>query len=277
MKAQKRWEIAQLHERTIISQIARHEKTKDVMRMLVARLEKDSRLHCYGQILDIGSGPPPTSVITYISEGEKVAIDPLMDSYVEGFDIPPNIRLLKGIGESLPFQGNTLNFVISTSALDHYYDPKMGLEEIYRILKREGILVLSVNCTGFLTTNLLKLRERLSRGDLLHAQHFSFISMTKMFRGLFKIIYSYAGRDTSLIYPYGSKKTRKNTWCSAIITRGRCNNSGERLHDSFLRSWIHLFTHQGSTFSSLRLKLLAAIFEFFLRSEQMLISLRESD
>ena len=43
--------------------------------------------------------------------------------------------------DKLPYENNTYDVVIFTAIIEHLYNPNMILSEIYRILKKEGLLI----------------------------------------------------------------------------------------------------------------------------------------
>jgi ubiquinone/menaquinone biosynthesis C-methylase UbiE len=67
------------------------------------------------------------------------------------------LRLVRGIGEHLPFADGAFDRVLCDSALDHFASPDQGVREMARVLARDGRLVISfVNYAG--------LAARVSRG-----------------------------------------------------------------------------------------------------------------
>ena len=55
-----------------------------------------------------------------------------------------NFKILKGVGENLPFQDRYFDVVFSNHVLEHVEDTSMVLQEIRRVLKKDGILILGV-------------------------------------------------------------------------------------------------------------------------------------
>jgi SAM-dependent methyltransferase len=98
-----------------------------------------------GLILDVGCGMKPYKSLLKTP-----------DSLYYGTDYP--ITMEGSYGEStradffsdstlLPFKKNNFDTVISTQMLEHVSDPKKVIQEIARILKPEGILILSAPMT----------------------------------------------------------------------------------------------------------------------------------
>ena len=98
------------------------------------------------RILDIGCGP--WGLINYINMGDRYGFDPLMDYFLEEFDMPKDIKFLKGVAEEIPFKNNFFDLVMVTNVLDHARQPLRILNEVKRVLKPNGILVLSIDCNG---------------------------------------------------------------------------------------------------------------------------------
>jgi SAM-dependent methyltransferase len=87
----------------------------------------------------------------------KVEVDPLLYAYQQlGMilddreDAPPTLRLAVGI-EVLPLLDEFADLVICRNALDHVEEPSRGLGEMWRILKPDGHLFLSVDLGGMPT------------------------------------------------------------------------------------------------------------------------------
>lgn len=53
-----------------------------------------------------------------------------------------NLQLGLAKGENLPFDSNSQDLVLNSFLLDRLEDPAKGLEEMYRVLKPEGKLIL---------------------------------------------------------------------------------------------------------------------------------------
>ncbi len=93
-------------------------------------------------VVDVGSGPH--GLIYYLPlRGQKVAIDPLIDSYrldLNTTDVFP----VKGVGESIPIGKDQTDLCFLINALEHTVNPQQVLEEIWRILQPGGYLICQV-------------------------------------------------------------------------------------------------------------------------------------
>ncbi|MEI7961218.1 MAG: class I SAM-dependent methyltransferase [archaeon] len=56
-----------------------------------------------------------------------------------------NIDFVVGDAENLPFQNNTFDVILAKHMLYHLPNPQKGVEEIYRCLKKEGTLIITLN------------------------------------------------------------------------------------------------------------------------------------
>jgi ubiquinone/menaquinone biosynthesis C-methylase UbiE len=84
----------------------------------------------------------------------RIGVDPLVHTYQkldmlvkEPKSRTPTIYLSTG-AEDLPFVDNFADVIVCRNALDHMIDPKKGLEEIWRVLKNDGLFYLSVDVGG---------------------------------------------------------------------------------------------------------------------------------
>jgi len=68
-----------------------------------------------------------------------------------------NVFFFQANAESLPFEDNFFEFIICTNSFHHYLDPLKVLDEVSRVLKKEGeIYILDVTTDGFLAKMLDK-------------------------------------------------------------------------------------------------------------------------
>jgi SAM-dependent methyltransferase len=91
-----------------------------------------------GIMLDIGCGYKP-----YVK-----LFAPYVDKHI-GADIPVSLHGIEAIdlassALNLPFQNGVFDTVLATEVMEHVPEPKQMLSEISRVLKSDGILILSV-------------------------------------------------------------------------------------------------------------------------------------
>ncbi|SVB54956.1 uncharacterized protein METZ01_LOCUS207810, partial [marine metagenome] len=132
----------------------RYQKLANIVGEDLERRTQNSRL-----ILDIGCGDG--FLFTHLAEGAHGAELYGMDLSHRRLIITKKrkfpVRLLDGNAEYLPFGEATFDVVICTEALEHLIDPSAAIQEIRRILKPGGLLILTVPSlhTAFLTFNPL--------------------------------------------------------------------------------------------------------------------------
>ncbi len=131
------WEKLQVNGNNLYSKFSQFnlstENRKDVI-----EFKKFSKFS--GNVLDIGCGPVTPSYLRNNTDVELiVGIDPLL-SFNNNFS-EENIDLMKAIGEFLPFDDDSFDFVCFGTSFDHVLDPDKVLNESKRVLKKNGNLV----------------------------------------------------------------------------------------------------------------------------------------
>ena len=102
-----------------------------------------------GRVLDVGSGASKELVRLASMGWEAWAVDPsahmLGMSQMTGDDARASIKLVRAIGERLPFADGSLDVVYCQAALDHFADRHAFMSEAARIVKPTGRVVISLN------------------------------------------------------------------------------------------------------------------------------------
>jgi len=98
-------------------------------------------------VVEIGSGA--VGMVAFLNAAKRYAIDPLCDYYTSKPELVehrnPNVVYQTGKGEDLPYPDCSVDLVIIENVIDHVQNANQVMREIYRILKPNGILYLTVN------------------------------------------------------------------------------------------------------------------------------------
>jgi SAM-dependent methyltransferase len=118
---------------------------------VLAYLDRDARWLERRTVVSVGCGC--TGDLAAFPASVKVAIDPLLYVYQQlGMLVPDeegSRTLYLPVGaESLPLVDGWADLVICRNALDHMPDPRVGLNEMWRILTDDGALFVSVDIGG---------------------------------------------------------------------------------------------------------------------------------
>ena len=117
------------------------------------------------KILEIGGGA--TGIVTVI-KGERYAIDPLMNYFLENYDMPKDIKHIQGKGEELPYQDKFFDLIFCINTLDHSDEPNKILQETYRCLHDDGIFFMTLNCYDKQIVAVKRFSENIGAGDVCH-------------------------------------------------------------------------------------------------------------
>lgn len=97
--------------------------------------------HCHvitGKVLDVGCGKKPYQHIFNCSEYIG------MDMETTGHDHKNSKVDVFYDGKNFPFESNSFDSVICNEVLEHVFNPNEFIDEIYRVLKPDGTLLLTV-------------------------------------------------------------------------------------------------------------------------------------
>lgn len=96
------------------------------------------------RVLDVGCGP--YGLIHYLDNAaERVRIDPLLAEYESRMPLAGRQLSISALGERLPLASGSVDVAICFNALDHMRDPRAALEEIRRVLRPGGKLLLMIH------------------------------------------------------------------------------------------------------------------------------------
>jgi SAM-dependent methyltransferase len=114
-------------------------------------LERDVSWFRDKTVVSIGCGC--TGDLAAFPAAAKIAIDPLLDVYQKlGMLLDDEVggrTIYLSIGaENLPLLDNCADLVLCRNALDHMPDPAVTLAELWRVLRQDGALFVSVDIGG---------------------------------------------------------------------------------------------------------------------------------
>jgi ubiquinone/menaquinone biosynthesis C-methylase UbiE len=112
-----------------------NELSKQIEGVIQKELKNKTKL----KILDVGCGTKP--YLPFFKEKAEMYVGVDMSSALNADAVC--------VAENLPFANESFDVIISTQALEHVDDPKKVIEEMHRVLKREGLLILSTHGIWF--------------------------------------------------------------------------------------------------------------------------------
>ena len=99
-------------------------------------------------ILDIGCASGYYTKL-YSKKCKKIfGVDPNKDLIEKAKIENPEIRFMVCGAEKLPFKDNEFNFVILSDVLEHVKDENKSLNEVYRVLKKDGKVIITAPHNG---------------------------------------------------------------------------------------------------------------------------------
>ncbi|MDQ6974988.1 MAG: methyltransferase domain-containing protein [Mariprofundaceae bacterium] len=100
----------------------------------------------HSHILEVACGA--TCLASEIPQGRKVFLDPLLDFFRRELpgSLPdlPDKQVLAIEAERMSLDSKSFDFILCLCGISHMYNPELVLHEIERILKEEGVFILSV-------------------------------------------------------------------------------------------------------------------------------------
>jgi ubiquinone/menaquinone biosynthesis C-methylase UbiE len=99
-------------------------------------------------ILDVGCGRAVDGARLWEKGAQVVGLEPshVMIARAKEHLSQRNaqVALAQGVGESLPFKPHSFDKVMCKGALDHFFSPSNTMEEIARVLKPDGEMIISI-------------------------------------------------------------------------------------------------------------------------------------
>ncbi len=110
-----------------------------------------------GRVLEIGTGSGYGVDIIAPRVTEFITID----KFATQFDsLPDNVRVVQGVVPPLPLESESVDCVVSFQVIEHIKRDDKFIDEVYRVLKKGGLFILSTpNAPLSLTRNPWHVRE----------------------------------------------------------------------------------------------------------------------
>ena len=122
------------------------------------------------RLLDVGCGDGTVSRL-FLEAGLRVfGVDIVPDFVEEAINRGIEAQTADVTRDGLPFPGQEMDVIYAGALIEHLYDPEFFLKECHRVLKEEGLLVLSTPNVASLTS---RLRMLLGKGPKFYASALS--------------------------------------------------------------------------------------------------------
>lgn len=146
-----------LMDRDYARQMGSHELHAELLRWLTPAQQP--------RVLELGCGPGKYVGLMANSGFQVVGVDPFEFPTWEQLKGRPEVTLKSSVyGEDLPFQDASFDAVVCLSALLYFNDPQRGMEEMRRVLKPGGrLIVRTVNRLNYFTARTGKRLDPASR------------------------------------------------------------------------------------------------------------------
>ena len=163
--------------------ISREETSRESLNLICdfASLSEEKLRNMH--ILEIG-GPRVESALGYVNNAIYFIMDPLFPfpRLVSQRDKP--CHRIRGVGEYIPLPDKTMDLVWCENTIDHVFSPVKMLKEIYRVLDKSGMLVISCEIFPSFSKPLFPLFDFF---DTPHPHHFTYDKLKKMLARDFEI------------------------------------------------------------------------------------------
>lgn len=136
------------------------------------------------KVLDIGSGPFPSAQV--FENTELYCLDPLLPDYFRvGFPSHyfDHVKFVCSTSEDMPFENDFFDAVISVNAIDHVDDFLKTIQEIRRVLKKNGKLRMHIHYHKKTPAEPIELNDKIVSEAFVWCPNFKKISESKNKRG----------------------------------------------------------------------------------------------
>jgi len=193
-----RWKRAQIAEKKYWLSTSKSWSTENAtwywQRMLAHGFTLDYEFFAGKSVLEVGCGPAGI-IFQLHNTKSRAGLEPmdLKDLIIDGKRIS---IVKKGIGEEIPFENESFDVVLSFNALDHSVNPLKVIQEIQRVLRKNGDFLLWI----YVLRNHYKLLQGLlNKVDSPHPYHFTLSQISRLLgEGSFEIKYTKNEKGTGL-------------------------------------------------------------------------------
>ena len=141
------------------------------------------------QLLEIGCGPQGFSASLVQMAKNQPSSHVIVDSLLDKYQDFPTFSLfgrdtikIKALGEQIPVPSNFFDIVVCQNVLDHVNQPLVVINEICRILKKDGIALISVHVLSPFFKLFNPLIKQLDKNHPHHFTHEYFSSLLSDFK-----------------------------------------------------------------------------------------------
>lgn len=97
-------------------------------------------------VLDVGCGT--RGILSVIKAAHRIGLDPTIKRIQHHFTFDPDITYLSHKAEEIPLLDESVDIVTCNNALNHFHNPTKALQEIHRVLRPGGNLLIEVFIEG---------------------------------------------------------------------------------------------------------------------------------
>jgi ubiquinone/menaquinone biosynthesis C-methylase UbiE len=115
-------------------------------------------LHPGDRVLDLGCGTGTLleNLLTVAPKAEMFGLDPCAEMLnVARQKLPTSINLKLGNATKIPFPSDSFDVLVSTSAFHYFRQPEQAIEEMKRVLKPGGHLIITDWCYDYWSCRIL--------------------------------------------------------------------------------------------------------------------------
>jgi len=110
-------------------------------------------------VLDVGCGP--VCATRFLEQGNKTFVDPLLDDFRRAYPGKlPKGKHLAVMAEDIPAPDAYFDFILCVDGLDYVINPELALNEMARLLKSDGTLIIGLPVFPSLLVRLRYMLER---------------------------------------------------------------------------------------------------------------------